>query len=85
MEGLSFPRRHRSSSLFVSSSRDQSPFPFRLEFPPELPISARAEEITAAIQAHGVVVLAGETGSGKTTQIPKLCLASHRRRSGNCH
>ncbi len=76
MEGLSFPRRHRSSSLFVSSSRDQSPFPFRLEFPPELPISARAEEITAAIQAHGVVVLAGETGSGKTTQIPKLCLAA---------
>jgi ATP-dependent helicase HrpA len=41
-----------------------------------LPISARAEEITAAIQAHQVVVLAGETGSGKTTQIPKMCLAA---------
>ena len=52
------------------------PFPFRLEFPPELPISARAEEITAAIQAHQVVILAGETGSGKTTQIPKMCLAA---------
>ena len=44
------------------------PFPFRLEFPPELPITARVEEITAAIGAHPVVILAGETGSGKTTQ-----------------
>lgn len=51
-------------------------FPFRLEFPPELPISTRAEEITAAIQNSQVVVLAGETGSGKTTQIPKMCLAA---------
>ena len=52
------------------------PFPFRLEFPPELPISVRAEEITATIQANQVVILAGETGSGKTTQIPKMCLAA---------
>ncbi|HUR60567.1 MAG TPA: helicase-related protein, partial [Opitutaceae bacterium] len=55
---------------------------FRLEFPPELPISARAEEITAAIQANQVVVLAGETGSGKTTQIPKMCLAAGRGTKG---
>ncbi|MCX6952095.1 MAG: ATP-dependent RNA helicase HrpA [Verrucomicrobia bacterium] len=54
------------------------PFPFRLEFPPELPITARVEEITAAIQANAVVILAGETGSGKTTQIPKMCLAAGR-------
>ncbi|MBL9201837.1 MAG: ATP-dependent RNA helicase HrpA [Opitutaceae bacterium] len=54
----------------------EKPFPFRLEFPPELPISARAEEITATIQASQVVILAGETGSGKTTQIPKMCLAA---------
>lgn len=60
----------------VPAQRQDKPFPFRLEFPPELPISARAEEITAAIQAHPVVVLAGETGSGKTTQIPKMCLAA---------
>ena len=52
------------------------PFPFRLEFPADLPISVRAEEITAAIQANQVVILAGETGSGKTTQIPKMCLAA---------
>ena len=57
-------------------------FPFRLEFPPELPISARAEEITAAIQANPVVILAGQTGSGKTTQIPKMCLAAGRGTHG---
>ncbi len=61
---------------------DQKPFPFRLEFPPELPISARAGEIVDAIQAHPVIVLAGETGSGKTTQIPKLCLAAGRGSRG---
>ncbi len=59
-----------------------SSFSFRLEFPPELPISARAEEITAAIQEHQVVILAGETGSGKTTQIPKMCLAAGRGTRG---
>ena len=42
----------------------------------------RAEEITAAIQANQVVILAGETGSGKTTQIPKMCLAAGRGTSG---
>jgi len=62
--------------------RSDKPFPFRLEFPPELPISARAEEITQAIQNHAVVILAGETGSGKTTQIPKMCLAAGRGAQG---
>jgi ATP-dependent helicase HrpA len=55
--------------------------PFRLEFPPELPITARAGEIVDALRAHQVLILAGETGSGKTTQIPKLCLAAGR---GTC-
>lgn len=64
------------------SARPPKPFPFRLEFPPELPISARAEEIVATIQAHPVVILAGETGSGKTTQIPKMCLAAGRGTQG---
>ena len=43
-------------------------------YPPDLPITARKDEIVAAIGAHQVVVIAGETGSGKTTQIPKMCL-----------
>lgn len=43
-------------------------------FPESLPVSEKREEIAEAIQAHQVVVIAGETGSGKTTQIPKICL-----------
>lgn len=46
----------------------------RVHYPPELPISSWREEIVQAIREHPVVVLAGETGSGKTTQIPKMCL-----------
>lgn len=60
----------------VMSSRSKRPWPFRIEYPPELPISARADEIVAAIRDNQVLVLAGETGSGKTTQIPKLCLVA---------
>src|SRR5437868_5850355 len=56
-------------------SRSKPPA-FRVEFPPELPISARADEIIGLLQKHQVIVLAGETGSGKTTQIPKMCLAA---------
>lgn len=44
------------------------------EYDDNLPISARREEIAEAIRQHQVVVVAGETGSGKTTQIPKICL-----------
>src|SRR5579859_2564563 len=46
----------------------------RIEYPPELPITGRKDEIVAAIRANQVVIIAGETGSGKTTQIPKMCL-----------
>ncbi|MBI9086969.1 MAG: ATP-dependent RNA helicase HrpA [Desulfobacterales bacterium] len=49
-----------------------------LTFPPELPITTRREEITAAIRAHRVIIVSGDTGSGKTTQIPKYCLAAGR-------
>jgi len=47
-------------------------------FPPELPVSERVEDIRNAIEQHQVVIVAGETGSGKTTQIPKICLNSGR-------
>jgi ATP-dependent helicase HrpA len=47
-----------------------------------LPIAARAEEIVKLIREHQVVVIAGETGSGKTTQLPKLCLAAGRGEAG---
>ena len=54
----------------------------RPAFPPELPITERREEIAAAIRAHPVVVVRGETGSGKTTQLPKICLALGRGARG---
>ena len=46
----------------------------KISYPPELPITARKDDIVAAIRANQVLVIAGETGSGKTTQIPKMCL-----------
>ena len=48
----------------------------------DLPIAAKAEEIVELIRAHQVVVIAGETASGKTTQLPKLCLAAGRGAAG---
>ncbi|MDP3759375.1 MAG: ATP-dependent RNA helicase HrpA [Ramlibacter sp.] len=49
-----------------------------ITFPESLPVSAKREEITAAIAAHQVVIVCGETGSGKTTQLPKIALAMGR-------
>ncbi|MFT4218778.1 MAG: ATP-dependent RNA helicase HrpA [Micropruina sp.] len=48
-----------------------------------LPIAAWADDIVAAIRDNQVVIVAGETGSGKTTQLPKLCLAAGRQRVGH--
>ncbi len=45
-----------------------------ITYPPQLPVSARRDDLLAAIRDHQVVVVAGETGSGKTTQLPKICL-----------
>ncbi len=54
----------------------------KIEFPPELPVSLRREDIMAAIAQHPVVIICGETGSGKTTQLPKMAMALGR---GACH
>ncbi|MDX6318264.1 MAG: ATP-dependent helicase HrpA, partial [Nocardioidaceae bacterium] len=45
-----------------------------ITYPAELPVSQRKNDIADAIRAHQVVIVAGETGSGKTTQLPKICL-----------
>src|SRR3954462_15748501 len=45
-----------------------------VSYPQELPVSARRDDLLAAIRDNQVVVVAGETGSGKTTQLPKICL-----------
>ena len=53
-----------------------------IEFPDSLPVSAKRQEIMDAIAAHQVVIVCGETGSGKTTQLPKIALALGR---GKCN
>ena len=67
--------RIEKSKQRASIRADKLPNP---SFPPELPISESWEEIAALIQANQVVVICGETGSGKSTQLPKICLALKR-------
>ena len=52
--------------------------PLRITFPESLPVSAKRDEIAAAIEANQVVIVCGETGSGKTTQLPKIALGMGR-------
>jgi len=65
----------------LSTPSPARPLP-SLNYPDALPVSARRQEIAAAIAGHQVVVVCGETGSGKTTQLPKICLELGRGRSG---
>jgi len=51
-----------------------------ISYPPELPVSAARDDIARAIRDHQVVIVAGATGSGKTTQLPKICLELGRTR-----
>ena len=97
-EGVSIssrPRRRRTHSRRGRSPHAPAPFrPFTPEqlaaraaaIPlisfPDLPVSARREEIAQAISQHQVVIISGETGSGKTTQIPKICLQLGRGVAG---
>lgn len=54
----------------------------KIEFPENLPVSQRKDEILKAIEQNQVVIIAGETGSGKTTQLPKMCLELGRGKKG---
>ncbi|MFT4192963.1 MAG: ATP-dependent RNA helicase HrpA, partial [Comamonas sp.] len=56
----------------------RSPAALHIAFPESLPVSARRDEIAAAMAAHQVVIVCGETGSGKTTQLPKIALTLGR-------
>ena len=55
----------------------------RIRYDPALPIVARRDEIRAAVESHPVVIVCGETGSGKTTQLPKMLLEMGRARIGH--
>ena len=57
-------------------SRTSSTLPIQY---PDLPVSQRRDDILAALQKNRVLILCGETGSGKTTQIPKMCLEAGLR------
>jgi ATP-dependent helicase HrpA len=70
--------RQMADALFRSRATAPRAVPRPVHFPEELPISAWVREIAAAVDAHPVVIVAGETGSGKTTQLPKICLAMGR-------
>ena len=63
------------SQALAESRRQSVP---SVTYPEQLPISARVGEIRAALDKHQVVIVAGETGSGKTTQLPKICLEAGR-------
>ena len=58
------------------AARIESLFP--LEYPADLPVVLRRDELAQAIREHQVVIVCGETGSGKTTQLPKICLSIGR-------
>ncbi len=68
-------REIERSAALARRRRETLPQP---DFPAELPITARLEEIRSLIEHHQVVILCGETGSGKSTQLPKICLSLGR-------
>jgi ATP-dependent helicase HrpA len=70
----------RSGSVAARAARRAAMPP--ISYPPELPVSQLKDQIAEAIRDHQVVIIAGETGSGKTTQIPKICLELGRGVNG---
>jgi len=71
----------------ATPSREEPTLPFRnalppISYPEELPVSGKRTEIAEALQKHQVIIVCGETGSGKTTQLPKICLELGRGQKG---
>ncbi|MDO4897519.1 MAG: ATP-dependent RNA helicase HrpA [Moraxella sp.] len=70
------------SAQAVRARMDSVPSDLVQRLNADLPVTARADEIIRAIQAHQVIIVAGETGSGKTTQLPKLAMLAGRGMTG---
>ena len=72
-------QQHRYSAAELELRRAACPKP---TYPEELPVSAKRTDIARAISEHQVVIVCGETGSGKTTQLPKILLELGRGIAG---
>lgn len=83
-------RKHQQSKSVQAKKTEIRPepsVPFRnpppvITYPEELPVSGRRDEIAEALQKNQVIIVCGETGSGKTTQLPKICLELGRGQKG---
>ncbi len=71
--------RHQQGKPAAPAVRNPLP---PITFPEELPVSGKRAQIADALRAHQVIIVCGETGSGKTTQLPKICLELGRGTSG---
>ena len=78
---LSRRQRARLASSKAAYERRNASVP-RIDFPQELPIAKHIDEIVELLRSHQVIIVAGETGSGKTTQLPKACLRAGLGRRG---
>ncbi|MFC0003668.1 ATP-dependent RNA helicase HrpA [Micromonospora siamensis] len=84
------PQRRESALVEITAEMDRAQARLAsrraavptITYPPQLPVSERRDDIAAAIRDHQVVIVAGETGSGKTTQLPKICLELGRGITG---
>ncbi len=72
----------RSQPLVAAQGAPEPPPGLAISYPAQLPVSQRKDDIATAIRDHQVVIVAGETGSGKTTQLPKICLELGRGANG---
>lgn len=81
-----FMHKNVVSNHSGTKQMSNEPVPLRLpppiSYPEDLPVSAKRAEIAKALQAHQVIIVCGETGSGKTTQLPKICLELGRGLKG---
>ena len=75
------PAKHRQPQGKAAAPVVRNPLP-PITFPEELPVSGRRREIADALRANQVIIVSGETGSGKTTQLPKICLELGRGQAG---